>query len=156
MTSPETAKEVQEVAPFLEKHADFQNVFYDTDLEEIRRLSKKLEEVLKSMKLRFDRHETIQIAKSVFDYAAQKELYQQSPQLFYDFRCGDARIAITRKYKNGKQNYFITVLGYRPSNMCKVKTNEFGWGLAETIDGVLEDFYELIYDFTLNHSNILF
>lgn len=156
MTSPKTSKETQEQTPFLQTHADFKNVFYDKDFQEVRKAAKKLSDILEAIQIRIDRHETLKIAKSVFDYVTQKEMYLGNPHLFYDFRCADTRICIGRTYKHGKNNYFVSVCGYKPSTVCKTKTSEFGYGQADTLEAILNDFYEVVYDFILTYSKKLF
>lgn len=156
MTSQKTDEKIQKYAPFLETHSDFQNIFYDKDFEEIRRTVKKLADTMKAIQLRIDRHETLQISRSVFDYVTQKEMYLHNPYMFYDFRCADTRICIGRIYKHGKDNYFVSVCGYTPTTLCKTKPSEFGWGRADTLEAILNDFYEVIYDFILTYSHRLF
>lgn len=144
------------ISPFLASHSDFHNVFYDTDFVKIRKLVKELGDVLKIMTLRFDRHESLKIANSAFDYLTQKAMYYTYPQMYYDFRCADTRICIGRKSVHKEDHYFISCDGFTPSSMCKVKPSEFGYGDYKAITEALNGFYEIVYDFILAFSHILF
>jgi hypothetical protein len=107
------------------------------------------------MSLRFDRHDTLKIANSAFDYLSQKDMYYQYPQMYYDFRCGDTRICIGRKKIRSENHYFVSCDGFKPSSVCKVPVTEFGFGDYDSIENALTGFYEIVYDFILTYSHIL-
>lgn len=141
---------------FLQHHADFKNIFYDSDMAEIRSLVKKLNDVIKTMCLRIDRHDTLQIARSVFDYESQKDMYFHYPHMYYDFRCGDTRICIGRKTYKNKDEYFVNCCGFNPNYRFNKYVSHFGYGSSETLDGVLTLFCEIVNDFVSTHCSALF
>lgn len=141
---------------FLESHSDYKNIYYDDDLAEIRKVSKNLSDILKRIEMRFARHETITIARSVFDYISQRELYFEYPHMYYDFRFGDTRICIGKKKKHGFPHYFVNVVGFNPDSRFSKYISEFGYGDSDTVEGVFSVFCELVRDFILTHLEALF
>lgn len=142
---------------FLQTHSDFKNIFYDTDMKEIRKLVKQLSDVLKDIELRVTRHETIQIAKSVFDYESQKDLYFQYPHMFYDFRCDDVRICIAKKVYRRHDEYFVNCVGFNPTHERFADTvGHFGYGHSDTLNGVLTLFCDIVNDFLSSRLSALF
>lgn len=133
--------------PFLEKHSDFHNLYYDKDLEAIRKDVKHLSDILKNMILRYDRHETLQIAKSTFDYITQREMYAVYPNMYYDFRFGDTRICIGQKRKNNKKKYFVSCVGYKPSWKFNKLITELGYGEFEDIEEAKKLMFGIVDDF---------
>lgn len=147
MTTQENLNNRYKYTPFLEKHSDFHNIFYDKDLELIRKDVKHLADTLKNMQLRFERHETLQIAKSQFDYVTQKEMYTIYPQMYYDFRFGDTRICIGCNRKNNAKHYFVSCVGYKASYKFNKDISEFGYGNFEKIEEAQTLMQAIIYDF---------
>lgn len=141
---------------FLETHSDFKKIFYDTDFEKIRKLSKELQDVIKNMDLRQSRSQTLQIAKSVFDYESQQDFYIQYPHMYYDFRFGDTRICIGRKQYKKKDEYFVNCCGYNPPNEFLKDVGHFGFGSSDTLDGVKTLFCDIIRSFILGQLSALF
>lgn len=141
---------------FLETHSDFKNIFYDSDFAEIRGLVKKLSDLLKIMEMRIDRRETLQIAKSIFDYESQKEMYFHYPQMYYDFRFGDVRICIGRKKYKNTDEYFVNCCGFTPNERFNSTIGHYGYGCSETLDGVLTLFSDIVNDFLLTSLSALF
>lgn len=142
--------------PFIQAHSDFKNIFYDEDFATVRRISKELEKVLKEMEKRFERHETLNIARSVFDYATQKEMYTIYPYMYYDFRVADTRICIGCNRKKKDKIYFVSVVGFKPDPRFNKYISEYGWGAEESIEKALRLFYEIIYDFSSTMLEKLF
>lgn len=142
--------------PFLQKHSDFHNIFYDKDFELIRKKVKELSDVLKNMTLRFDRHETLNIATSVYDYVTQKEMYIHYPHMYYDFRFGDTRICIGKVHKHGALHYFVNVCGFKPSPILNKYISEYGYGDGDSVESVFSVFCEIIRDFILTKLEALF
>lgn len=154
--SQKTIDERYKYTPFLEKHSDFQNVFYDKDLESIRKDVNHLSDTLKAMTLRFQRCNTLQIAKSVFDYVTQREFYAIYPNNYFDFRSGDTRICIGQKHKHGKNNYFVAVYGYKPSPEFNKEISEFGYGAYEKLGEAKKLFFRMVDDFLLPKREAFF
>lgn len=143
--------------PFFLRHKDFKNCFYDTDFVEIRKTVKRLDDILKAMTLRYERHDTLTIAKSVFDYVTQKEMYIHYPHMYYDFRFGDTRICVGKKHFKGKNLYFVNVCGFRPqSHQVLSHVHELGFFASESIESVLEGFSEIVREFILTKLGSLF
>lgn len=141
---------------FLETHSDFKNIFYDTDMSEIRSSVKRLNDVLKNIELRMSRSETLQIAKSVFDYEEQKEMYIHYPHMYYDFRFGDTRICIGRKKYKSNNEYFVNCCNFTPNGRFNGSIGHFGYGHSEDIKGVLTLFCDIVNDFLLTRLSALF
>lgn len=141
---------------FLENHADFKNIFYDTDLAKLRKGIKELNEIVKTMELRINRHDTLQIAKSIFDYESQKNMYYHYPHMYYDFRCGDVRICIARKKYKKDDEYFVNVCGFNPNGKFNEWIGHYGYGQFESLEDTLGLFYEIIRDFISTHLGSLF
>lgn len=143
--------------PYFLKHEDFKNCYYDTDFSELRKTVNHLNEILKAMNLRFERSKTICIAKSVFDYVTQKELYFHYPHMYYDLRFGDVRICVAKKRFKGKNLYFVNCCGWRPvSKHFMNNSNELGYFPNEDVNKVLEGFSEIVRDFILTKLSSLF
>lgn len=143
--------------PFFLRHKDLKNCFYDSDFEEIRKTIKHLDDILKAMTLRFERHDTLAIARSVFDYVTQKEMYLHYPHMYYDFRFGDTRICIGKKHFKGKNLYFVNVCGFHPqSHQVLSHVHELGFFASENITDVLEGFSEVVREFILTQLGSLF
>lgn len=143
--------------PFFLRHKDLKNCFYDSDFEEIRKTVNHLDDILKAMTLRFERHDTLSIAKSVFDYVTQKEMYIHYPHLYYDFRFGDTRICVGKKHFKGKNLYFVNVCGFHPqSGRVLSHVHELGFFASEDINEVLEGFSEVVREFILTKLGSLF
>lgn len=132
--------------PFLKRHSDFYNIFYDSDFVEVRRLVKELSDVLKVMTLRFDRHDTLQIARSVFDYVSQKEMYHVYPHMYYDCRFGDWRICIGCNREHNKHVYFVSVSGTTVDPRFNSWISDYGYGSFETIEEAITLFSEIVHD----------
>lgn len=141
---------------FLDTHSKFKNIFYDTDFSEIRKHVKELERILKTMDMRQTRSKTLQIAKSVFDYESQQDFYQEYPHIYYDFRFADTRICIACKVYHGKKEYFVNCCGFNPSSRFAPYVGHFGFGSAESIDGVKTLYCEIIREFILGNLGSLF
>lgn len=143
--------------PFFLRHEDFKNVYYDSDFEDIRKTVQHLGDVLKAMNLRFERSKTLCIAKSVFDYATQRELYIHYPHMYYDLRFGDVRICVGKKRFHGKNLYFVNCCGWRPNSKHFMdNSNELGYFPNESIEPVLSGFSEIVRDFILTKLSALF
>ena len=142
-------------APF-ECHSSWHNVYYDSDLERIRRLSNDLQNVLNEMTLRFDRHDTLQIAKSVFDYVTQREMYNFYPHMYYDFRFGDSRICIGLSRANNEAHYFVKNVGCVLDSRFNEYISSFGYGDFDDIESAKTLFSEIVRDFILAHLGELF
>lgn len=143
--------------PFFLRHEDFKNVYYDSDLNDIRKTVKHLDDVLKAMNLRFERSKTLCIAKSVFDYATQRELYIHYPHMYYDLRFGDVRICVGKKRFRGKNLYFVNCCGWHPTSKYFMdNSNELGYFPNESIEFVLSGFSEIVRDFILTKLSALF
>lgn len=144
-------------SPFLKCHSDFHNIYYDEDLVVIRRKVNELHDILKEMYMRFERHESLQIAKSVFDYLSQKDQYAAYPHMYYDFRVGDTRISVACKKSHGKRHYFVNVVGFRPDEFrFNPHISEFGYGDFESVEASLPLFFEIVRDFILPRLSALF
>lgn len=137
---------------FLE-HKDFKNIFYDYELDTIRRDIKHAMDALKHIETRCARHETVQLAKSTFDYLEQRDAYLRAPHLYYDFRCADIRVCIAR-VRNG---YYVNVCGFNVSSILRKKyENQFGYGLTETIEEIIPVFADIVREVILEHLHALF
>lgn len=142
--------------PFHLKHSQFKNIFYDSDFEEIRRSIKSINDVLKTMELRQVRRDTLQVARSIFDYESQKDYYLSYPHLYYDFRFGDSRICVGCKNYHGQKEYFVNCAGYNPSARFNSYIGHFGYGHSDTLEGVLTLFSDIVRDFILTKLEALF
>lgn len=143
--------------PFFLRHEDFKNIYYDSDLSDLRKTVRHLDDVLKVMNLRFERSKTLTIAKSVFDYVTQKEMYFHYPHMYYDLRFGDVRICVGKKRFRGKNLYFVSCCGWRPvSKHFMDNSNELGYFPDEDVNKVLEGFAEIVRDFILTKLSSLF
>lgn len=143
--------------PFLQKHSDFHNIFYDSDFVEIRKTVNHLNDLLKNMTLRFDRKDTLTIAKSVFDYVTQKEMYVHYPHMYFDFRFDDTRICIGKKHIHGKNVYFVSVCGYSPtSSVVLSHASDIGFFANESLETVQSGFCEVVREFILTRLGALF
>lgn len=142
---------------FFDSHTKFNNVYYDEDFHQLKNLFKKVTDLFKQIEARHNRFETVQIAKSVFDYCSKRDLTLQYPQEMYDFRFGDSRICIARrKDEHRKDFYTVTCLGWRPSFRHNPFMNDYGYYHSETLDGVFSHFVDIVHDFCLEHSGALF
>lgn len=141
---------------FLDTHSDFKNIFYDTDFARIRKSVKELSDILKQMELRIDRHDTLQIAKSIFDYESQKDMYYHYPHMYYDFRFGDVRICIGRKKYHNKDEYFVNCCGFTPASRFNGNIGHFGYGCADDLESILTLYSDIVNDFLLTHLSALF
>lgn len=142
--------------PFLTRHGDFKNIFYDTDIKHIRVLVKELSDTLKAMELRMERHDTLQVAKSVFDYVSQKEMYFVYPYLYYDFRFGDWRVCIACYREHKAHRYYICVSGTTPPSRFNAYITDLGYGDFETLEEAITLFSEIIHDLLLPTLQTLF
>ena len=143
--------------PFFLKHQDFKNCYYDSDFEDIRKTVNHLNDVLKSMTLRYERSKTLTISKSVFDYVTQKELYIHYPHMYYDLRFGDVRICVGKRHFKGKNLYFVNCCGWQPTKKQFMdNSNELGFYPSESIESTLEGFSEIVRDFILTKLGSLF
>lgn len=143
--------------PFFLRHEDFKNIYYDSDLSDLRKTVQHLNDVLKAMNLRFERSKTLTIAKSVFDYVTQKEMYFYYPHMYYDMRFGDVRICVGKKRFHGKNLYFVSCCGWRPVGKHFMDhSNELGYFPDEDVNKVLEGFAEVVKDFILTKLSSLF
>lgn len=143
--------------PFFLRHEDFKNCYYDTDLTDIRKTVNHLNDVLKAMTLRYERSKTLTIAKSVFDYVTQRELYIHYPHMYYDMRFGDVRICVGKKRFHGKNLYFVNCCGWLPTSKKFMDySNELGYFPDEDVNKVLEGFAEIVREFILTKLSSLF
>lgn len=142
--------------PFLHRHGDFKNVYYDDDLKNIRSLVKELSDVLKAMTLRYERHDTLQVAKSVFDYVSQKEMYFVYPHLYYDCRFGDWRVCIACYREHKKHRYYVCVSGIIPPARFNPYITSLGYGDFESLEEAVTLFSEIIHDLLLPNLEVLF
>lgn len=146
----------QDLKPFEFSFGDFKNIYYDKDLETIRRLSKDLENVLKSMLIRFQHHDQMQIAKSVFDYVTQKETYSVFPNLYYDYRLGDCRICIGCSRRNNTRKYYVSVVGTTVNPRFNSYITDLGYGAFDALEEAITLFNDIIHDFTSTRLSSLF
>lgn len=139
-------------SPFMQEfESKRRNVYFDEDMEQLKKLFRMMRKVFETMESRWNRHSTLQIAKSVFDYCTQREDYYRFPQHYFDFRSGDTRICIGRE----KHEYFVHS-NYIPSEYVKAHfTNAKGYGSFESPDKAVELFYNIVYDFILARNNSL-
>lgn len=143
--------------PFFLRHDDFKNCYYDEDLTELRKTVKHLDDILKAMNLRFERSKTLTIAKSVFDYVTQKELYIHYPHMYYDFRFCDTRICVGKKRFRGQNLYFVNVCGFSPKSSTVLShVHELGFYAYPDIERVLDGFSEIVREFILTKLGSLF
>ena len=143
--------------PFFLEHKDFKNIYYDSDFEEVRKTVKHLDDVLKAMNLRFERSKTLTIAKSVFDYVTQKEMYFHYPHMYYDFRFSDTRICIGKKHYKGENLYFVNVCGFSPASSSVLShSHPLGFYAYSDIERVQEGFCEIVREFILTRLGSLF
>lgn len=141
---------------FLSKHSDWKNVYYDDDLRALRSQFKKLQSILDAISKRFERHETIQIAKSVFDYVTSKEMALEYPHTRYCMACGDVKIFIKKiKVKNSRR-YCVCCLGYLPNYRHNQYRNDFGYYDFESLEEAIKPFLDICHEFTSEHLESLF
>lgn len=143
---------------FLQRHSDWKNVYYDEDFREIRKTVKHLKDVLDVMEKRYIRHETIGIAKSVFDYVTAKQMSIQYPQQMYSCQIGDYRIAIKRVLMPNRKDsrYTILCLGFVPTYRFNQYRNEYGYFLEDTLEAAVRHYVDIVHDFTSNYLGALF
>lgn len=132
--------------PFIHRHSDFDNIFYDSDLKLIRKYVKRLSDLLNSMLLRMERRDTLQVAKSVFDYVSQKEMYFTYPHLYYDCRFGDWRICIGCNRAHRGHHYYVSVSGVSVNARFNEYISEYGYGDFDSFEKCVDLFAEIVDD----------
>lgn len=90
---------------FLEKHSDFECIFFDSELKKLSRSFDDIYEILKGIRKRVSRKETVKIAKSTFDYARRVDELNVSPQSLYCFKCNFE--CITVEYDSSSKKYGV-------------------------------------------------
>ena len=83
-------------------------IFYDSELKSLKAHFKECATILKNIDKRAERRQTVQISKSLFDYAERGKDLKVQPQKYYDFVMDNYRICVF-KYK-GK--YSILCVGF--------------------------------------------
>lgn len=127
-------------------------IYYDADMALLRKQFKDLRNTFDAIEKRYIRHETVQLAKSIFDYCSQKDEYFQFPQHYYDYRSGDVRICIARY----RHEYYIKVFGWKPSISLYKYVHPHGFGSFPTPQEALGAFNDFVHDFTSEHLSALF
>lgn len=141
---------------FLSRHSDWKNVYYDDDLRALNTQFKKCLDILKAITHRYERHETIQIAKSVFDYVTQKEMSLEYPHTRYCFACGDVKIFVKKLHLHNSRFYTVVSLGWLPHSRFNEYRNDHGYYLSETLESILTHYVDIVNDFTRTNLGALF
>lgn len=107
-------------------------VFYDAELKRLRKLFKDTYDIFKSIEKRAERRQTVQISKSLFDFAERKQLMKVCPQQYYDFRMNEFRVSVYM-YK-GRYHVLTVGFSYYPSALS-----------IEQLEGVGHLYYGNVY-----------
>lgn len=83
-------------------------IFYDSELRELSAQFDSIYKILKNIKKRAERRQSVQISESLFQYVERKRTLNAVPQDFYDFRNGDDRVCIYR-FRN---KYCVLCVGF--------------------------------------------
>lgn len=148
--------EYRKYMPFIQRHADFRNIFYDSDFERVRKCAKELLTTLDEISHRLDRHDTLQVARSVFDYVSQKEMYHVYPHLYYDLRFGDWRICIGNNREHRNNVYFVSVSGRQIDSRFNKYISDYGYGSYETLEEAITLFSDICHVELSSYLSALF
>lgn len=129
------------------------NIYFDSDMENLRHEFKRFRDIFDVIEKRWLRHDTIQIAKSVFDYCSQKEDYYKYPHHYYDFRSGDVRICVARC----KNEYYVSCQGWLPNTpYLTSKRTSRGYGAFTSVPDTLPFWFEMVHDYCITQNKELF
>lgn len=146
-----------DVNPFFEPHVpqapvNVRNIYFDADMAKLRTLFTDLRNVFKTIEKRWLRHDTVQIATSVFNYCETKRLSKTMPYLMYDFRLADTRICVVRFSKD----YYVSVVGWTPPPYrFKDYVTKRGYGPFPDIQEAIRCFADMVRVFSSDIMNVL-
>lgn len=86
---------------FFSRHSDMYNIYYDSDIKKLKRCFDDIKSTFDTMFKRYERRETVKIARSVFDYQVRTDALNTNPEYFYRFRDDDVVIQVERSKKEG-------------------------------------------------------
>lgn len=92
---------------FFERHSDMYNIFYDADIKKLKRCFDDVKSTFDIMFKRYERKETVKIARSVFDYQVRQDALNTNPEYFYRFRDDDTVIQVERN----KAGFLLVCIG---------------------------------------------
>ena len=92
---------------FFSRHSDMNNIFYDSDIKVLKRNFDEMKRLFDTMFKRYERKETVKIARSVFDYQVREDALNTNPEYFYRFRDDDTVIQV----EHSKDGFVLVCIG---------------------------------------------
>ena len=143
---------------FLEKHSDFECIFFDFELKKLSRSFDEIYEILKGIRKRVARKETVKIAKSTFDYARRVDELNVSPQSLYCFKCNAE--CVTVEYDSKLKTYGVHS-AYTPLTVFddvpkKYKLSSASFIACDSLEDAVMCFYYIVKKFCNRFSYDLF
>lgn len=120
---------------------------FDFELNNIYKQVKNIYEVLTRSKKRFERRETLNLAKSAVEYIQLQHDKDKYPYVLYDFVCDTVRICICHY----KDFYHISIIGWNPSLQFGLYRSSTGinslYGDYEELDEAAQAFLDCVRDY---------
>lgn len=138
---------------FFTHHKDLGNIYFDSDMSALRSCFSKLNDIFTTISKRHARHDTVKVAKSVFDYVSAQDSLLQAPSRFYQFRCGDVYVYASRVGKD----YVISADGLYLHHIDAIKSsytiNDAGSILCDDLDHLIKIWPDVVSCVCLSISN---